>query len=79
MKSETSKPSTVTIVTNGNDWEGLYIDGELINENHSLRTVDILAALGIDIKHVEVSCDWLGDIVCSLPKLESEIPKEYIL
>lgn len=29
----------------GNDWEGLYLDGELIAQNHSLSARDVLDAI----------------------------------
>lgn len=29
------------------DWMGLYIDGELVRENHSLEPDDVLLELGI--------------------------------
>lgn len=36
----------LTIATNYDDWEGLYVDGVLFTEGHKLRTDDIFAALG---------------------------------
>lgn len=41
----------IVIATNYNDWEGLYINGVLATEGHSLTADDILFAL--DINYVE--------------------------
>lgn len=35
----------ITIVSNDDDWEGLYIDGKLFTQDHSLSAEDILRAM----------------------------------
>lgn len=30
------------------DWEGIYVDGKLLREDHSLEPDDVLSVLGID-------------------------------
>jgi hypothetical protein len=42
------------------DWEGLYIDGKLNFENHSLRAVEVLDALGIEYREIEADVEWLA-------------------
>ena len=48
----------IVIATNYNDWEGLYINGVLATQSHSLRIEDVLEALGIDYSYKEVK-DYL--------------------
>ena len=46
----------------GDDWEGLYINGKLIYENHSIRAHEIITILekhGMDATCVEVNDYWL--------------------
>ena len=43
------------------DWIGLYVDGELKLEGHSLQITDVIEALGIDIpRTLEVDLWNLG-------------------
>lgn len=43
------------------DWEGLYIDGKLYAEGHSLRASDVLDALDIPTETVTVDEEWMED------------------
>lgn len=46
---------TITLVRDeGGDWIGLYIDGKLAMENHSLNENDMLRALGIGYQSYEI-------------------------
>lgn len=49
----------ITIVTNEDDWEGLYVDGKIVVQDHKLRVEDVLAALGIYAETVTCDHDWL--------------------
>lgn len=69
----------ITIVSNGDDWEGLYLDGVLFCQDHQITVHDLTAALGLDSETVEVSPRWLGEKVVSLPEKLSTIPKKAIL
>lgn len=69
----------ITIVSNGDDWEGLYLDGVLFEEDHKIRVRHLAEALGLEIETVEVSRRWLGEKVTSLPEKLSAIPKKVIL
>lgn len=62
-----------------NDWEGLYINGELQRQNHSLDGWEILTDL-IDYKISSVVYEYseweMWELYGSLPKYLSEIPDE---
>ncbi len=48
------------------NWQGIYIDGELAAENHSLNPEDILYVLGVDHEVKWADEEWL-DGFGSLP------------
>lgn len=73
-----SKPK-ITIVTNGDDWEGLYLDGVLFVQDHNITIDSLIEALGLEKETVEVSSRWLGDEVVSLPEKLNKIPKKAII
>ena len=62
----------------GDDWNGLFIDGQLVMEDHQLKTRDIQSAmkaagaLGEEIEFKEVDMDWMWD-VGSFPKDISKV------
>lgn len=45
----------------GEDWVGLYIDGKLMAQGHSLSNVQVLACLGITSNRIDVGQDWLSE------------------
>ena len=47
--NESSNNKEITFVR-GDDWEGIYLDGELLNEGHSVNVVSLLMKLGYTIK-----------------------------
>lgn len=55
------KEQKLTIVTNYEDWEGLYIDGKLVDEDHHLQLKDVLKLLGYDVVVKECNFDWICD------------------
>lgn len=75
----------------GYDWQGLYLNNELICENHKLDTYDILESISdyvkktkIDInedffnmKTYDISQDWLEDRG-NFPEKFEEIPKSVL-
>lgn len=69
----------ITIVSNGDDWEGLYLDGRLVDEGGCISAYLLLKALGLKIETVEVSRDWLKDRGKLLPEKLSKVPKKVIL
>lgn len=53
----------ISIVGNGDDWEGLYVDGKLALQGHSLgRVQDVLEILGFDVLDRLTEEGWLEDI-----------------
>lgn len=47
---------------NCGDWQGLYIDGKLVMENHQLGLYEVLDAIGIKYKYVQADADWLSSV-----------------
>ena len=45
----------------GDDWNGLYKDGELIWQGHSLSTYQVFKFLGIALDMKAADGDWLYD------------------
>ena len=43
----------------GEDWEGLYLNGKLIEQNHKISCVDMLKLLGQSVVYVDL--DWLEE------------------
>lgn len=62
----------VVLVTNYNDWEGLYIDGRLVLEGHIIRKDEMLTILGINYSEVETADGWL-ESRGTLPKNLSDV------
>jgi hypothetical protein len=73
------KTPKITIVSNGDDWEGLYIDGVLRKDSHSITPRDLANALGLEFEMKEVSPEWLGEEVVGLPSRLDKIPKRAIV
>lgn len=46
----------------GDDWEGVYLDGELVAEGHRITLREFAKLLGHDIEVVEADEGWLGDL-----------------
>ncbi len=62
----------LVLVTNYDDWEGLYIDGVLVLEGHQVRKDEMFTALGINYTEVEADVSWLASRG-SLPKKLSDV------
>jgi len=41
------------VVLSGDDWSGLYVDGKLVYENHSIPLHELAKAIGFKLVHVE--------------------------
>jgi len=63
-----SKKDNVVIVYGG-DWEGIYINGELKYEGHSLQTSELLDVLGVKHDLKEIDEDIFYDNDDRLPTL----------
>jgi hypothetical protein len=64
------EPEVVTLIAggagkvtfvDGDDWEGLYIDGKLDTEGHHVRIDDLLRLLGIDGQQIYADDAWLAE------------------
>lgn len=56
-----------TVVARGNDWEGLYINGKLITEGHSIDNIElanlvIIYGLKEKLEAREVNYSWINYI-----------------
>lgn len=69
----------ITFVSNDDDWEGVYINGELAAEGHSISAQDLADVLSLEFQSIYVSNEWLGDEVGNLPENINDIPKEVVL
>jgi len=57
------------------EWQGLYVDGELAYQNHSISWEDFVKVLEIPVGGFVVNDEWLENSV-GLPRLLSSIPEE---
>ena len=62
----------LVLVTNYDDWEGLYVDGELVLEGHQIRKEEMFTILGINYTEVETAEGWL-ESRGKLPKKLSDV------
>lgn len=54
---------TVHIVSSpSGDWEGLYLDGRLVVEGHSLSWWQVLSAIRIEYDMSECDETWINDV-----------------
>ena len=58
------------------DWTGIYVNGVLKAENHSLRDSDVLKALGIDYQEIEFTYDEMEAMNCHFPKDSGELVRQ---
>jgi hypothetical protein len=59
----------------GDDWIGLYLDGKLVEEGHSLEPFHVLDALGIKHTYHAADIDWLHEEGC-LPERLDDVKRE---
>lgn len=63
---------TVTIIDNGDDWIGVYIDGKLVVQDHRINPRELLKQLGYFVECPEPDYDWMDD-VAYLPEDLSDV------
>lgn len=56
------------------DWEGLYVDGRLVFEGHSIQWRQMLEALDVDYNSFDCDQQWLFDN--GLPKELDKVKAE---
>lgn len=61
----------ITFVS-GDDWQGLYLDGELIEEGHRVDVADVLCHLGFACEQIYADNQWLAERG-SLPENRNDI------
>jgi hypothetical protein len=59
----------------GEDWIGVYADGELLRQNHDVSVGEFCEALGWKVKHVAADPEWL-ERNGTLPQKLREVKKE---
>ena len=70
LKKFENSGKNITIIY-GDDWEGIYYNGELLNEGHSINLTDVLIKLGYTIENKQVSEEEWEELGDSCPeKLE---------
>ena len=62
----------VIVSSSSGDWEGLYKDGVLVTEGHSISNRDIFANLGVSVQEKEAAEGWLEERG-NLPKNLSDV------
>lgn len=61
---------TLTLVTNYDDWEGVYLDGKIVDQGHRIDWREVLKSLGHIVKYEEADSAWLSERGCLPKKLE---------
>lgn len=76
IKYKTYNDKKITFVHDpGGDWTGMFIDGKLVLENHSLHYSHVLEALDIPFENLTADGEWLEE-VGSFPKKLSKVKLE---
>jgi hypothetical protein len=83
MKSNKISLNPVLIIVSTDDWEGIYLDGELIYEDHRIHNyvwIELIKEHGAFSKEVEnywVDEDYMCDFG-NFPNRFKDIPKEML-
>lgn len=68
------------VLMNADDWQGLYINGELVEEDHKIDLVDAFDRFDIDsFSSLETHCvnqEWIEDAGCFPDDIEDCILEE---
>jgi hypothetical protein len=58
----TDRPEEIVSVYDdvSGDWEGLYFDGRLVTQNHSIDAGEVLSLIGYDVTYVSASAEETG-------------------
>lgn len=60
------------VIVNGDDWQGIYINGKLYYEGHSIPNHIVLEALDAPYETTECDSNWLEECG-NLPKNLEEV------
>jgi hypothetical protein len=58
------------VIVTGDDWQGIYIDGKLYNQGHSINYENVIENLGYTIRHIYIENDETWE------KLDYNCPEE---
>ncbi len=65
------------LILTADDWEGLFIDGKLVTEGHSIPLYEFCEVLGIKVDFKEVDDEYMCEMG-SFPQNLDEIPEDKI-
>jgi hypothetical protein len=65
------------LILTTDDWEGLFIDGKLATEGHSISLYEFCKILGIKVDFKEVDDEYMYEMG-SFPQNLDEIPEDKI-
>ena len=51
--NESVEDKNITIVS-GDDWQGLYLNGELLDQGHSANLREVLKSLGYNVENIYI-------------------------
>lgn len=66
----------ITLVTNNEDWEGLYIDGNLTALDHQMSIKEFADLAGIDLDVIDADPDWFKEKEEILPDKLEDVKKK---
>jgi len=75
MKTTNKKKKIVFV--SGDDWVGIYVNGKLVVQDHSLNPIEVLNAIEADFEYVYPDQEWLeteGQFPDDLKNVKLEIP-----
>jgi hypothetical protein len=61
MPKKAPKKISRFCIVQADDWEGLFIDGKCVAQNHSFSPSEVLETFGIDCDYKFADQDWLGE------------------
>ena len=70
MKKKKAKPEAVLVTAD--DWEGLYIDGKLVEEDHRLHLRDVMSYFDVDLKLKKVDMGKLNNLPALLKDVKTQ-------
>jgi hypothetical protein len=74
----------ILISCESDDWEGIYVDGFLLDEGHSLSNSHFISLIRTYKNFNSIEQKWITDegmdeVGCSFPTQYNDIPKKYLL
>lgn len=51
----------IRLVTNHDDWEGLYVNGKLVTQGHEVTRREMMHLLNLDYQELEVDAEFLAE------------------